>query len=158
MSDQDTFKLPWGGGCHCGEIRLRVSAAPKFIFACHCTDCQQMAASAFSLGMLLPDDGFELIQGEPQVWEKTADSGNASRQFRCPTCSTWTHTRTDGAPGVVIARPMSLEDHAWVRPTVEIFTRSALPWAKLAVQFSFETEFEDTAPLEKSFAAGGVRP
>lgn len=106
---------------------MRISVALKFITACHCTDCQQMTASAFSLSMPLAEDGFEILQGEHHVWQQTADSSNANRQFRCPTCSTWTHTRIDGATGMVITRPTCLDDHAWVRPTVEILTRSALP-------------------------------
>jgi hypothetical protein len=33
MSD---WKLPWEGGCLCGEIRFRVGAPPLLTMACHC--------------------------------------------------------------------------------------------------------------------------
>ena len=37
------------GGCRCGRVRLRVEAPPLITMACHCTGCQRMSASAFSL-------------------------------------------------------------------------------------------------------------
>jgi hypothetical protein len=59
---------------------------------------------------------------------------------------------------VTIVRPTSLDDHTWVRPVAQIFTRSALPWALMPVQFSYETEFKDTTPLEQAFTIGAIRP
>jgi hypothetical protein len=159
MRTKEDFPLPLEGGCRCGRIRYRVTAAPSFIFACHCSDCQQLASSAFSLGMAVPDAGFELRDGDaPRCWAKTASSGRESRQYTCPTCAGWTHTRTDSTPGITIVRPTTLDDHAWVRPVGQIFTRSALPWALMPVQFSYETEFEDPSPLQRAFAIGGIRP
>jgi len=55
-------------------------------------------------------------------------------------------------------RPSSLDDAAWVRPIVEIFTRSALPWARLATAFSYETEFTDPSPIVAAFEASDIRP
>ena len=151
------FPLPLGGGCRCGRIRYRVTAEPRFLFACHCTDCQQMTASAFSLGMAVPAEGF-VPEGELHCWEKRADSGGWSRAYRCPDCAVWTHTLTEKAPAFAIVRPITLDDHGWVRPVAQIFTRSALPWALMPVQFTYETEFKDTTPLEQAFALGGIRP
>jgi len=158
MSADEGFPLPIEGGCRCGHLRYRITKAPAFTFACHCTDCQQLTASAFSLGMAVADAGFALLGSEPRSWAKTAGSGNQSRQYTCPTCAGWTHTRTDSVSGITIIRPSSLDDHAWVRPVAQIFTRSALPWALMPVQFSYWTEFEDTSPLERAFAIGGIRP
>ena len=136
------------GGCRCGAIRYRVTGRPKFGFACHCTDCQQLSSSAFSLGLAVAQGDFELVQGEPRRWSKTGSSGKPSHQFTCPVCAGWTHTLPEASAGVVIVRPSTLDEHAWFRPVAQIFTRSALPWAPLAVPLSYETEFEDTAPLE----------
>jgi hypothetical protein len=50
MRDADgTYAIT--GGCRCGSIRYRVTKAPLFVMACHCTDCQEQTSSAFSLGM-----------------------------------------------------------------------------------------------------------
>jgi membrane protein len=144
--------LPLTGQCRCGRIRYQVSVPPRFIFACHCTDCQQLSSSAFSLGMAVAEDGFAL-QGDPDVWEKTGESGGRSKQYTCPICAGWTHTIAQAAPGAVIVRPSTLEDHSWVRPIAQIYTRSALPWALLQVPLSYETEFKDPKPLEEAYAA-----
>lgn len=40
------------GGCRCGQVRFRVSGAPKVTMACHYRGCQQMTASAFLLSAL----------------------------------------------------------------------------------------------------------
>lgn len=155
--DQVPVPVPLAGQCRCGHIQYRVVQEPRFTFACHCTDCQQLTSSAFSLGMAVPRDGFEL-HGEAHCWEKMSDSGGWSRQFTCPTCAGWTHTITENSPDIVIVRTSTLHDHRWVRPVAQIFTRSALPWALMPLQFSYDTEFSDTSPLEQAFAAGGIRP
>ena len=153
----DDFPLPLEGGCRCGRLRYRVTAAPRFIFACHCTDCQRMSASAFALGMVVEEAGFT-IESAPHRWTKTGSSGKPSHQFTCPDCAGWTHTMPEAVPGMVILRPMTLDDRSWVRPITQIYTKSALPWALMPVQFSYAEEFDDPAPLTKAFAIGGIRP
>jgi hypothetical protein len=151
------FPLPLTGSCRCGRLRTTVTAEPRFIFACHCRDCQQLTSSAFSLGLVVDKASFT-IEGGPHVWTKTADSGRQSHQFTCPDCTGWTHTVAESTPDIVIVRPTTLHDHRWVRPVAQIFTRSALPWALMPVQFSFTEGFTDPAPLTLAFAAGGIRP
>ena len=157
MPADDQFPLPLEGACRCGQLRYQVTQAPLFTVACHCTDCQHLTSSAFSLGMAVPDEGFTAT-GETHLWEKTADSGGWSRQYTCPTCAAWTHTRTKNAAGITIVRPSTLRDHQWFRPIAQLFTRSAYPWALMPTQFSYETEFTDPSPLVQAFAAGGIRP
>jgi len=53
-------KLPREGGCRCGRVRVKVTAAPLITMACHCTGCQRMSASAFSLSAAIPTPGFEV--------------------------------------------------------------------------------------------------
>ncbi|TLU71407.1 GFA family protein [Lichenicoccus roseus] len=156
MSEKD-FPVPLQGQCRCGVLTYRITSAPKFSFACHCTDCQQLTSSAFSMGLAVDKASFEL-KGEPHRWSKVGSSGKESHQFTCPFCTGWTHTETESHPGVVVVRPSTLDDHRWFRPIAQLYTRSAYPWALMPVQFSFETEFEDPAPLAEAFAAGGIRP
>ncbi len=151
----DDLSLPLEGGCRCRTMRYRITEAPLFSFACHCTDCQQLTSGAFSLGLAVPISGF-VLDGSPHQWEKIADSGGWSRQFTCPICTGWTHTITQNAKGSVIVRPSTLDDHSWFRPIAQIFTGSALPWALMPLPHTYKKEFEDTAPLRKSFAAAGM--
>ncbi len=146
---------PMTGGCRCGKIRYDVTKPPMFVMACHCTDCQEQTASAFSLGMPVEADAFSL-SGEPVVISKTGDSGNESRAYRCPTCGVWTHTTTDGSPDLVVVRPSTLDDTDWVKPVAQIFVRSALPWAKLDVPHSYDKEIDDPSPIVATFRSSGM--
>ena len=49
------MKLPQTGGCQCGAIRYEISEAPQLVYTCHCTDCQRLTSSAFSLGMVVAE-------------------------------------------------------------------------------------------------------
>lgn len=61
MSD---WKLPWDGGCLCGGVRFRINAAPLLTMACHCTGCQKLSASAHSLSIAVPREGFAVTKGQ----------------------------------------------------------------------------------------------
>src|SRR5262245_49895130 len=52
------MKLPQTGGCQCGSIRYEITEAPQLVYTCHCTDCQPMTSSAFSMGVALPANAF----------------------------------------------------------------------------------------------------
>ncbi len=146
------------GGCRCGLVRYRVTGPAKFSFACHCTDCQQLTSSAYSLGLVLAESHFAVDQGEPRVWTKQAEGGKPSHMYTCPTCAGWTHTRPESVDGLVVVRPTTLDEPRWFRPIAEIWTRSALPWARMPVPFSIDGEFEETKPLIEAFAASGMMP
>ena len=143
------------GRCHCGRVTYEAEINPDHVVICHCTDCQQQTSSAFSLGMPVDKNGFSL-EGQPAVMTKTAESGNESRAYRCPTCAVWTHTTTDGSPDMVIVRPSTLDDTRWVKPVAQIFVRSAMPWAKLTVPHSYEEEFDDPAEIVETFRSSGI--
>ena len=78
------WKLPWNAECRCGQIRLRVSAAPLLTMACHCRGCQRMSASAYSLSIAIPAPRFEVVQGEPVI----GGLHGPSRHYHCPRCKT----------------------------------------------------------------------
>ncbi len=158
MASAPNFPTHMDGGCRCGQVRYRIAGAPRFSFACHCHDCQQFSASAFSMGLVIDDGQFELMTGTLRTWSKIGSSGKPSVNSTCPVCGTWIHTRPQSQPGVTVLRPTSLDVHGWVRPVAQLFTRSALPWALLPVQFSYDTEFSDPEPIAKAFALGGISP
>ncbi len=141
------------GGCRCGHIRYEIVGRPWFGFICHCTDCQQLSSSAFSMGIAVAEADFVITAGEPKRWTKTGSSGLPSHQYSCPVCSGWTHTKPELLKGGLVARPSTLDDHHNFRPAAEIYARSALPWARQATTFSFDTDFEDVPKVRSAFAA-----
>ena len=153
MSD---WKLPWEGGCRCGETRIRVSAAPLIAAACHCTGCQRMAASAFSLSLAIPSKGFAVTAGDPVI----GGLRGATRHYFCPRCMSWMFTRPEGFDQFVNLRPSMLDEHAWFVPFIEVWTREKLPWVSTPAVKSFATQpkFEDYTALLADFAHRGARP
>lgn len=153
MSD---WKLPWEGGCRCGETRVRVTKAPYLANACHCRGCQTMSASAFSLTLTLPADGLEVIAGAPVL----AGAQPQRMHYACPTCKTWMFTRPPEVSWIVNLRPTVLDEHGWYVPFVEFFTDEKLPWATTPAVHSFAKFPDLTAfePLMQAFAVEGARP
>lgn len=150
------WKLPWDAGCRCDRVRMRINAPPVITMACHCAGCQRMSASAFSLSILVPWAGFELLQGEPVI----GGLHGASRHHHCPHCKAWLYTRPDGLDDLVNIRASILDDHAWYVPFVETCTAEAFPWARTGAAHSFPNipPVEVFGPLVAEFAASGPRP
>ncbi len=126
--------LPMDGGCRCGQIRLRISAPPLLTMACHCTGCQTMSASAFSLSALIPAQAFAVIKGEPVI----GGLHGAARHYFCPHCMSWMFTRMQGLDAFVNLRPTLLDDHSWFTPFIETYVCEKLPWAVTPAKHSFE--------------------
>lgn len=150
------WRLPWDGGCRCGQVRFRVTTAPLITMACHCSGCQVMSASAFSLSALLLADGFTVTAGEPVI----GGLHGKDRHFFCPHCKTWMFTRPGEIDHLVNLRPTLLDEHAWVAPFIDTYTREKLAWATTAAAHQFETfpPMEAYPELMADFAARGARP
>ncbi|MDB5453168.1 MAG: putative glutathione-dependent formaldehyde-activating enzyme, partial [Caulobacteraceae bacterium] len=120
-----TLKLPAEGGCRCGQVRLRITAPPLLTMACHCTGCQRMSSSAFSLSAAIPESRFEVTQGDLVIGGL---HGPQAHHYFCPYCMSWMFTRPEGLDFVNL-RPTMLDDPAWYSPFAETYTSEKLPWA-----------------------------
>lgn len=154
LCEETDWRLPWDGGCRCGKIRIRVTAPPLLAAACHCTGCQSMSASAFSMSIAVPDEGFAVTAGEPVI----GGLHGASRHYFCGWCMSWMFTRPEGVDGVVNLRPTTLDRHDWFVPFAEFWTSEKLPWVTTAAVHSFATAppMEDMPALIEQYAARGV--
>ncbi|WP_309644370.1 GFA family protein [Phenylobacterium sp.] len=127
--------LPSEGGCRCGQVRFAISAPPMLTMACHCTGCQAMSSSAYSLSAAFPATGFEVTQGEPVI----GGLHGATRHYFCPHCMSWMFTRPEGMDDFVNVRATLLDDTSWFSPFIETFTDEMLPWATTGAAHSFAT-------------------
>ena len=104
-------------------------------YACHCTECQRITSSAFSLAITVPDHAFRLTRGEPRLVSRVADSGRTTTRWLCPECGCWIvgSPQPGAAPGETIRRVRAgtLDDRSWLRPTAHFWTRSKQPWVTL---------------------------
>ena len=126
-------ELPMGGACRCGHLRIEISKPPLVTMACHCTGCQKMSASAFSLSVAIPAEGFRVTEGEPVL----GGVRGATRHNHCPRCLSWVFTRPEGLDFLVNVRATMLDDALWFAPFVETFTDEALPWAHTPAVHSY---------------------
>jgi len=125
-----TMKLPQTGGCQCGKIRYTITEEPSLVYTCHCTVCQQLTGSAFSLGVIVGETGFRMSGIEPRPLQRIADSGRTNTRWVCPECATW--VASPPRDGLIRVRGGTLDDRSWLRPTRHIWTRSKQPWVAFA--------------------------
>ena len=80
------------GQCRCGQIQFTVHSEPLITMACHCTGCQRMTGSAFSLSALYASDEFNITSGEPVI----GGMHGTTRHYFCAHCMSWLFTRPEG--------------------------------------------------------------
>ena len=145
-----TTSLPIEGSCMCGQVKVRVSIAPIITMACHCSGCQKLSASAFSLTAMVPAAGFALIAGETRIGALHGDNP----YVYCANCLNWLYTELTSAPFVNV-RPGLFDVSAWSVPFIESYVSEKLPWATTPAKHSFEKypEPRQYGPLMAEFAA-----
>ena len=114
------------GGCACGEIRYRLTAAPMIVHACHCRDCQRLTGGAFALNLWIERKFVEASGGEPVAFRvPPGSSGKPHDVFACGKCSTHLWSKYHAAPGdTVLLRAGTLDDPTGSRRTC-IFSPAA---------------------------------
>ena len=131
MSD---WNLPWTGACRCGQVKLKVTAAPLLTMACHCTGCQRMTASAFSLSVAIPADGFEVTGTEPVIGGLHGDDVH---HYFCPHCMSWLFTKPQGLDWFVNVRATMLDGAPAATPFLETYTSEKLDWVETPAVHSY---------------------
>ena len=112
------------GQCRCGRVKIRISAPALVTMACHCRGCQRMTASAFSLSVLVPGSGFEVVEGE------TVRGGlhGSSHHEHCAWCMSWVFSRFDEMPDLVNVRTPMLDDPEAFPPFIDTMVSEKLSW------------------------------
>lgn len=149
--------ISWNGGCRCDRVRFRITAPPLLTMACHCTGCQRMTASAFSLSVAIPASGFTVTQGEPVI----GGLRGPTRHYFCEYCMSWLFTRPEGMEDAFVnVRATMLDDASWFAPFIETYTAEKLPWAAIPAVHSFEKfpPMQDFESLIEDFRRNGQRP
>jgi hypothetical protein len=117
------------GSCHCGAIRYEADVDPATAGVCHCTDCQVLSGTAFRFSVRAVPGSFRIVAGAPRVYTKTADSGTLRDQAFCEHCGSPIYAATPGPePRVYSLRAGTIHQRDQLRPSVQIWTSSQLPW------------------------------
>lgn len=157
--------LPLEGSCRCGRVHVRVARAPILTMVCHCTGCQKMTASAYSLSAAIPGDGFAVTKGEPVIGglhggDAGAQGGSLAGEdfghFFCGWCMSWMFTRPPPVLGdFVNLRVTMLDDTSWFTPFMETQTAEKLPWVTTPAARTFARfpSMEEFGALLRDYAA-----
>ena len=119
------------GACHCGRISFTAEIDPTRVVLCHCTDCQVQSGSPFRAVAEAPIGTFN-IRGSPKSYVFTQHSSKMAQAF-CSECGTPLYAAAQDNPTSVIIRLGCVEQRAHLKPFIQIWQSSALPWlAELA--------------------------
>ena len=135
------------GDCLCGAVRYEITGEPHVTYACHCTDCRRQSGSAFGLTIVVTADQLRITRGALKTHSRVAESGRTMTRYFCPECGTWIYNVPEALPSNRRVKPGTLDDASWVRPTVHLWVRSALPW----VQIPADAIKHETQPSDRSW-------
>lgn len=116
------------GGCLCGAVRYKITAAPIVTRACWCRLCQFIGAGSNTVNVCFPSDAIE-IAGELRDFASIADSGNRMHRRFCPVCGVHLFSEAEERPHLIFVRAGTLDDRELVRPAATIWTAEAPSWA-----------------------------
>lgn len=146
--------FPVEGGCQCGAVRYRISAAPLTVYNCHCRDCQRASGGTHSMSMPIQRERVELLSGELAAYDKPADSGRTVRMLGCAVCGTKVWNEPLASATMLVLKPGTLDDPSWAIPVGNIWTDSRLPWSEIDWSLTnFRRQPPDRQPLYDAWAA-----
>lgn len=118
------------GSCHCGAIAFEAEVDPGAVTVCHCTYCQKLTGTVYRTTVPARVETFVLKRGTPKTYLKTtAESGRPRVQAFCGDCGTPIYACAVQDPVTYGIRVGTLAQRAQMKPSRQIWCRSALPWA-----------------------------
>ena len=119
-----TIRFEEDGGCACGDIRYRASAAPTALTLCHCRSCR-IASGAPSLAWaVFRKEDLRWLRGAPTQF---ISSPGVERGF-CGRCGTTLTYRRDSRADFLDVTLATLDRAEHLPPLREIWTAERLPW------------------------------
>ena len=100
MAELDLAAYPKTAACTCGGLTVTVSAAPQFVHACACLECQRSTGSAFSYSAFFPESAVK-VGGAFKSWRRSSEAGRWNEANFCPTCGVNVFARLEALPEMV---------------------------------------------------------
>jgi hypothetical protein len=117
---------PYEGGCQCGQVRWRATAAPLNVRVCHCRLCQQATGGPFFARAMFALDAFSRT-GEVTSWPTSP----RLMRHSCARCGTPLFaTPNDPPPRIAVAITTCDDRHA-LTPDAHIWTAEKVDWVCL---------------------------
>lgn len=115
------------GRCLCGAVQYRFSDEPIAARVCWCKDCQHIASNG-TVNAVVNTDSL-IVEGELSGYSRIAESGNEVLRRFCPQCGAHLFANSSARPQYTVVRIGTLDDPSSIRPTMNIWTKSAPAWA-----------------------------
>lgn len=112
------------GGCYCGKVRYRATAAPIFQANCHCANCRRAIGAQAVAWITVIQSAFVLEQGTPKRYRTETE---AWRTF-CEDCGTSLTYTADRRPGEIDIATGSLDRPEEFPPSRDVFPEEKLSW------------------------------
>ena len=142
---------PIEGSCQCGQVTYQLREAPTMVLACHCTECQKLSTSPFSVTAIISTGAIK-FSGELKEWSRASDSGNTSSAKFCPNCGNRVyHFNPDDQATIKLKlKPVNIADAGLFEPTAHIWTSEKLPWYDIpaGVQVAEKALVANTTPTK----------
>lgn len=114
------------GGCLCGQVRWRATAAPANVRVCHCRLCQRATGGPFFARAIFLESVLEW-SGEVTRWP----SSPRVERLSCARCGTPMFAEPKDAPARVGVSLATLDEPGAIRPEAHIWVSAKLPWLSI---------------------------
>jgi hypothetical protein len=123
------MEYPIEGSCQCGQVTYTLHEAPKMVVACHCTECQKLSTSPFSITAVVDSSKIE-FHGELHEWSRLADSGNRNHAKFCPRCGNRIYHYNPDEPATLKLKlkPVSMVDDSIFAPQAHVWVSEKQSW------------------------------
>ncbi|HEY7748685.1 MAG TPA: GFA family protein [Aestuariivirgaceae bacterium] len=120
-----------GGGCQCGNVRIKVTGEPMVAVNCHCSVCQGLSGAGHIFVLVYPAGNVD-IQGKLSQFRYKADSGKMATRHFCPTCGAQLYGTSESMPGTYGINAACLKDTSAYRPKLTAYAKRLQAWDHLA--------------------------
>jgi len=140
--------LPAKGSCQCGTCSYSIGAKPYVAYACHCTECQKLTASAFLACMHVPVESLTITSGSPVARKRVGDSGNVLETRFCPACGSTLFAKNSSRPKIRTIHIGTLDHPEVIDINTHIWVKRKLPWVSIP---EHHRSFEGTVDWTKEY-------
>jgi len=132
IGKQFNVKFLIEGSCQCGQVTYKLYKKPSMVLACHCTECQKLSTSPFSITAVVESTAIE-FNGELKEWSRTAESGNRNNAMFCTTCGNRIyHYNPENSDTIKLKlKATNLNDDQVFEPSAHVWVCEKLSWYQI---------------------------
>jgi len=132
--------------CCCGGLQVEASGDPRFVVACHCTECQRRTGSVFGVSAYFRKGQIN-PSGISKVYVRDGQDGRKLRIHFCPDCGTSVYWEPDFLPdhfGVAVG---AFADSGFPSPVRSVWEKTRHQW--VAFGHRLDRLVQQSSPLPK---------